>query len=417
LGQRPGVLEGKSIQRIARRRTAICYIDCNTPHCITPLEPGLSAFRPRTVRPPIAGGPALTPPVARPLAEAWAEHRSFLAVVVAYVAAGLAAERWLGLKGMMDQLWFGQTFLLYYALLFYSALLVVAALRWRIRTSADEPGAGRAAWRSAFAAFRGRYALSSYGAGVLLVSLAIPVFMNAFGSWKSAIPRLHPYTWDPALVSLDRTLHFGSDPWRVLQPLIATPFITVVLDLAYGLFVPIQVGVVLWQTWSTDRPLRARFFLAYVLVWALLGTLVAIALASGGPCFYGRLTGLDDPFRPLTNYLTTVSATYHLQALDLQQMLWLNYTHSLGEPFAGISAMPSLHVGMPVLFTLIGWRTDRRLGVIFLAYTILSFLGSVHLGWHYAVDGYASAAGVGAIWLFAGWLTRREQRPVGPQAV
>jgi hypothetical protein len=72
---------------------------------------------------------------------------------------------------------------------------------------------------------------------------------------------------------------------------------------------------------------------------------------------------------------------------------------------------------MPVLFTLVGWQANRRLGMTFLAYTILSFLGSVHLGWHYAVDGYVSAAGVVAIWLFAGWLTRRVQRPVGPQAV
>jgi hypothetical protein len=31
------------------------------------------------------------------------------------------------------------------------------------------------------------------------------------------------------------------------------------------------------------------------------------------------------------------------------------------------------------------------------------FLGSVHLAWHYAVDGYAGAAMVGAIW----WLTGR----------
>jgi hypothetical protein len=31
----------------------------------------------------------------------------------------------------------------------------------------------------------------------------------------------------------------------------------------------------------------------------------------------------------------------------------------------------------------------------------------VHLGWHYAIDGYAGIAGTYAIWRIAGWVLAR----------
>ena len=49
---------------------------------------------------------------------------------------------------------------------------------------------------------------------------------------------------------------------------------------------------------------------------------------------------------------------------------------------AGISAMPSLHVAMAVFWT---------------------WIGSFHLGWHYALDGLVSLIGVILIWRFARW--------------
>lgn len=41
-------------------------------------------------------------------------------------------------------------------------------------------------------------------------------------------------------------------------------------------------------------------------------------------------------------------------------------------------------------------------------FAILIFAGSVHLGWHYAVDGYASALSTAAIWIGVGRLLRRQ---------
>ena len=65
---------------------------------------------------------------------------------------------------------------------------------------------------------------------------------------------------------------------------------------------------------------------------------------------------------------------------------------------------------MLVLFALLGWRTSRWLGWLFTAYACVILIGSVHLGWHYAVDGYLSIAGALAIWAAVGVLLRRDGR-------
>jgi len=65
---------------------------------------------------------------------------------------------------------------------------------------------------------------------------------------------------------------------------------------------------------------------------------------------------------------------------------------------SGISAMPSLHLGMGTLLVLAAGRLDRRLMALALVYLVFLEIGSVHLGWHYAIDGYVGIAGALAIW-------------------
>jgi hypothetical protein len=350
----------------------------------------------------------------RRLADVVRNYRLFLLVIGGYIAAGLCLQRIAGIAGLMGQLWYGETFLLYYVLLAYSAVGALALTRWSTVTRRRSPESGSVTWRATLAEFKARYVDTTTGPAALLISLTIPLFMNAFGSWKSAIPRLHPFTWDPALAQWDQLLHGGHHPWQLLQPLIGTPLVTAGLDFVYGLLIPVQVGVLLWQTWSSESRLKRQFFLTYVLTWVLLGTVAAVLMASAGPCFYGRMTGSPDPFAALMRYLESVDATTHLQTLDLQEGLWRNYTHSLTEPFAGISAMPSLHIAMPTLFFLVGRQVSRPVGWIFLTYLVLNLIGSVHLGWHYAIDGYVSIAGVCLIWAIAGRCLRSTQSQPRP---
>ena len=46
------------------------------------------------------------------------------------------------------------------------------------------------------------------------------------------------------------------------------------------------------------------------------------------------------------------------------------------------------------------------MGIAFAAYAGVILLGSVHLGWHYAVDGYAAIGIALACWWIAGVLAR-----------
>ena len=241
--------------------------------------------------------------------------------------------------------------------------------------------------------------------GALPVFVLIPVFLGVVTSLKSLIPAMNPYSWDVTFAAWDRILHGGLDPWQLLQPLLGHPLISASINLSYNFWLAVLYIMLLWQTFSTrDARLRMRFLLTFVLTWALLGTVAATALSSAGPVYFGRITGLEDPFAPLMAYLHSVNDSYPVGALNAQEFLWKIYQDGGYAPGSGISAMPSLHVAMVFLFALVGWRSGPVPGIVLTAYAVVIFFGSVHLGWHYAIDGYAGIAGTWLNWKFAGFV-------------
>jgi hypothetical protein len=324
-------------------------------------------------------------------------HRAFLLLIAAYVCAGYAVQELGDVAGMMRPLQDAETFLLFYGVAAYSAVIVLVILRWKARDERGNRLQGRQAWRTALGALRERMT-SADGAGILLVIALLPLFMNAFSGWKAAIPQLQAFAWDAPFMHLDRWLHGGTDPWRYLEPLLRRPWLVSVWDYGYTLFIPVQTAVVLWQVWSGDHRQRHRFLITYVLAWILLGTVAAIGLSSAGPCFYAEVVGGPDPFAPLFELLGEVHATHPVGALEAQEVLWASHTRGLAIPFAGISAMPSMHIALPMLFVLAAWKHGGCLRLLFLAYLGFNLVGSVLLGWHYAVDGYAAILGVAIIW-------------------
>jgi hypothetical protein len=67
--------------------------------------------------------------------------------------------------------------------------------------------------------------------------VALIVFMPVFSAMKSAIPLFTTFTWDATLTAADRAL-FGTDAWRVLQPVLGFPIVTAAMALAYHLVDP-----------------------------------------------------------------------------------------------------------------------------------------------------------------------------------
>jgi membrane-associated phospholipid phosphatase len=87
-----------------------------------------------------------------------------------------------------------------------------------------------------------------------------------------------------------------------------------------------------------------------------------------------------------------------LWAIENQEGLWENYQVGRWLPFGGISAMPSIHVAIAVLYVFIAFDLRKSLGFIFCGYLLAIQIGSVMLGWHYAVDGYFGAGMAFVIW-------------------
>lgn len=247
------------------------------------------------------------------------------------------------------------------------------------------------------------------------------VFGGTFTVMKAAIPFLAPFSWDVAFEEWDRWLHAGYAPWELLYPLLGGPRPTQVLNWGYNAWLVVLNLVWVWQAFSLrNARQQLQFFMSFVLGWVLLGSAAAMVFSSAGPCFFGRATGFADPYAPLMAHLATVNQTHTLWALNVQEKLWELYATSELGLGAGISAMPSIHVASATLFALIGWRTYRWLGIALTFYAVTIMIGSVHLGWHYAIDGYAGAAGMCAIWWLVGrllaWWAKRSSTGSAPEA-
>ena len=231
--------------------------------------------------------------------------------------------------------------------------------------------------------------------GILLTFLALPLG-RAFGAIKDAIPGLMPFYADPFLIELDRFLFFGADPWQITHAVFGQAA-TVVVDRIYALWFFVMMAMLAWMAFTRDQKLQVKGLLAINLAWALLGNVLAIALASVGPCFVHNTYGRAD-FSPLMNRLHVIAEAEPLRALWAMDYLQrVQGTEAVG---GGISAMPSLHVAIAFLFWLMCHEHLRSpwMKRLAAAYAIAIFVGSIHLGWHYATDGLVSIAGVWLIW-------------------
>ena len=243
---------------------------------------------------------------------------------------------------------------------------------------------------------------------LFLIGLLVPAFLSAFTSLKIIFPAIHPFAWDESLARLDAFIHGGKQPWQWLQPVLGYPLITSILSKFYYLWFFVMYSVILWQAFSLrDRMLRMQFFLTYALSWVLIGTVSAIIFSSAGPCYYDHIVKGDDLFSPLMNYLHTANESFHLKSIDIQKLLWSAYNGRETGLVKGISAMPSMHVSMSFIFALLGWRVNRIAGILFSIFALIIFLGSIHLGWHYASDGYVAIIMTTIIWYSTGFILKR----------
>ena len=251
--------------------------------------------------------------------------------------------------------------------------------------------------------FTKRYLTRERIVSAAIVLMALLPFMSAFTLFKTSISVFHPFAWDETFAELDRALHGGVQPWELLHPVLGYPLVTAIINHIYHAWFFVLFGFLFFQAFQQARPqLRLQFFLSFLLCWIVVGSMAALYFSSAGPVYYERLFGEDAGYRELFTYLQVANDHFPILALEVQEKLWSTYIAGTVDKGAEISAMPSMHVAMAALFVMLSRHYGRTLFILACVFCFSILLGSIHLGWHYAVDGYVSIALVPLIWWLAG---------------
>ncbi len=282
--------------------------------------------------------------------------------------------------------------------------LVLTNLPGIVRERSDRPLATLAARIAGYVTPR-----AMAGLGLILLQV---VLMGAFTSAKTMLPEISGFAWDAPLADLDAMLHGGVDPWLLISAIVSRPWALHAVEFVYASGWMVMIGLVPAIVALSPKlaAIRVRFFITYILCWILLGNLLAVATMSAGPAYFGEVTGDFERFRPLLDHVAA-NAGRLWSAFDIQRMLWSAYASDAAALGSGISAFPSLHVAMATLWAIVAFERSWKLGVAALVFLAFILVGSVALGWHYAVDGYASIPLTILIWKIVGWLPSNAAPP------
>lgn len=252
---------------------------------------------------------------------------------------------------------------------------------------------------------------ADFGLGFVVPPMFFALLLTSFNSFKQAIRPGAGFGFDPYLALWDRALFAGVDPWRVTHALFGGPQVAWWINAIYHpWFVPMALGVFLCALMPSRSVLAARYLMSFAAVWILLGSVMAYFMPSAGPVYYARFHPGPDPFYPLIallqDYHLGLTSAGGLGAVDIQAILLANHETAPLSLGGGISAMPSVHNGLAILFACAAFAVRPWAGWAASAYAFLIWIGSVHLGWHYALDGIVAAVVVLPVWIMSSGIVR-----------
>ncbi len=254
----------------------------------------------------------------------------------------------------------------------------------------------------------------------LLIGLALATSYLYF-TFKVNIANFAPFSWDHFFARIDRVLFLGHDPWALSHQLLPGVPATKIFDALYLIwYLILLVSICSVAVLPLRHPLRLSFLFALGLNWVIGGVVLAILFPAAGPVYMERITG-DPMFQPLMERLYGQAEGARIMALEIQEWLWDGYTLAEVDP-AGIAAFPSLHVSIPATCACLGFAANRVIGWLLTVFTVGTLIGSVHLGWHYAIDGFAGIILAIMFWRISvrvtrWWLARTEPGPAGEDTV
>ncbi|MCZ7646663.1 MAG: phosphatase PAP2 family protein [Planctomycetota bacterium] len=247
-----------------------------------------------------------------------------------------------------------------------------------------------------------RRVLAPYALGrtALEVLAAIVLFHAAtviHTNLQQRVPAINLAIHDAVFAWMDRGLGLGNDPVAALagSRLFSASVVARFFDLLYVSWYFVKLPLVAYFLLAADRQMSHAFLFAFLLMW-VAHIAIVLTLPSLGPVFVTPevFAGLNMP-----------------AAHSIQATVWTGYRHFLANPmqyrvhmYEGMSAFPSLHVGLVALYALFLSGTRARVRWAAWIYVLLMLIGSCVTGWHYLVDGIAGLGMAAVVSVFSRWL-------------
>ncbi|PMM18497.1 hypothetical protein BCT04_05000 [Vibrio breoganii] len=244
---------------------------------------------------------------------------------------------------------------------------------------------------------------------VFLVFL-VTVNSSIYTSFKGIIPKINEFSYDLPLAHIDRFIHFGIDPWEITHFIFSTPEWSMLISLFYTIWLFAFWWFVCAIIFSSKGfEIKLMIISGFNFTWIINGSILALIFSSAGPCFLEYVVsstesdffdGLMGILQEQRLYFESKGYWFGVPATLMQDILWAAYLEDRTEIGAGISAFPSMHVSICMYMWLVTKEYFKVFSNGLLIFLIIIFLGSVHLGWHYAIDGYVSIITTLIIWFF-----------------
>ena len=284
-----------------------------------------------------------------------------------------------------------------------------------VRASKEKGGS----WNNRFESRIGRYVASGELKNAVLSLLSVALVLSFFSMAKSILSLYIPFYADPPLAEIDRVLHGGVYPHDLLLPMLKGNELTVFFNNAYIVwFIVFVLVIAVSCCCDPDPKRRMRFLWSFCLSWIVCGTGLAWVLSSCGPIYYSLYyPDLPDPYENLMQWLPIADKGNPVQALEGREFLHSMIKDDVIPDINGISSMPSQHVAVAWLVALYARSINRLAGVVAFSYAIVILIGSVVLGWHYAIDGYVGIIIVSLFWWGIGRSLSRDDLIAAPEPI